>query len=102
MAVIKTFRFLSLTDYYANHLPIFFLLVRTLLVLIVIGGITENLRPSFLEDGQYIAKTMNEEDIQPLDRPSYNQVMADITTTFTILIGIFFPSVTGKFCTLFS
>jgi solute carrier family 12 (potassium/chloride transporter), member 4/6 len=24
-----------------------------------------------------------------------NQVIADITTTFTILIGIFFPSVTG-------
>lgn len=26
---------------------------------------------------------------------TYNQVIADITTTFTILIGIFFPSVTG-------
>lgn len=26
---------------------------------------------------------------------TYNQVFADITTTFTILIGIFFPSVTG-------
>lgn len=26
---------------------------------------------------------------------SYIQVYADITTTFTILIGIFFPSVTG-------
>lgn len=26
---------------------------------------------------------------------TYNQVVADITTTFTILIGIFFPSVTG-------
>lgn len=26
---------------------------------------------------------------------TYNQVVADITTAFTILIGIFFPSVTG-------
>lgn len=26
---------------------------------------------------------------------TYNQVLADITTSFTILIGIFFPSVTG-------
>lgn len=30
-----------------------------------------------------------------MDRPSFNQVYADITTSFTILIGIFFPSVTG-------
>jgi len=28
-------------------------------------------------------------------RENYNQVIIDITTSFTILVGIFFPSVTG-------
>ncbi|KAL0279315.1 UNVERIFIED_CONTAM: hypothetical protein PYX00_000904 [Menopon gallinae] len=59
------------------------------------GVFLDNIKASFLEEGQYIAKTMDPEDIERLDRPSYNQVMADITTSFTILIGIFFPSVTG-------
>uniref|UniRef100_UPI003892A22D hypothetical protein n=1 Tax=Pseudomonas aeruginosa TaxID=287 RepID=UPI003892A22D len=62
---------------------------------------SDNIKASWLEDGQFIARTMNPEDIERLDRPSYNQVMADITTSFTILIGIFFPSVTGKFPSFF-
>jgi potassium/chloride transporter 4/5/6 len=33
--------------------------------------------------------------MEPRKPETYNQVIADITTTFTILIGIFFPSVTG-------
>ena len=31
-----------------------------------------------------------------LGKGEYNQIMADITTSFTVLIGIFFPSVTGE------
>lgn len=57
--------------------------------------IPDNLYNSFLESGQYIAYGKDAVDIDRLDRPSYNQVYADITTSFTILIGIFFPSVTG-------
>ncbi|KAL1114973.1 hypothetical protein AAG570_007796 [Ranatra chinensis] len=59
------------------------------------GVFLDNLGDFFLEEGQFIARTKDPEEIQKLDRPVYNQVFADITTTFTILIGIFFPSVTG-------
>ncbi|RZB40153.1 solute carrier family 12 member 4 [Asbolus verrucosus] len=60
------------------------------------GVILENIYDSFLESGQYIAVGKDPEDIEPMDeKKKYNQVTADITTTFTILIGIFFPSVTG-------
>ena len=34
-------------------------------------------------------------DLDNVQKESYNQITADITTAFTILIGIFFPSVTG-------
>lgn len=49
-----------------------------------------------MEVGQYIAVGKSPEDIEPMES-HYDtaQVTADITTTFTILIGIFFPSVTG-------
>lgn len=57
--------------------------------------ISDNIQDSFLELGQFIAQSKDPDEIEPLDRPVYNQVFADITTSFTILIGIFFPSVTG-------
>lgn len=55
----------------------------------------ENIFGNFLESGQYISRTHKVEDVQPLSKNTYNMVMVDITTSFTILIGIFFPSVTG-------
>lgn len=51
-----------------------------------------------------MATTMDDVDILPAEKTDvngtvtkefYNQVIVDITTTATILIGIFFPSVTG-------
>ncbi|XP_075975973.1 solute carrier family 12 member kcc isoform X2 [Anticarsia gemmatalis] len=59
------------------------------------GVFFDNLQDSFLQLGQYIAYGKDPDDIEQMDRPTYNQVYADLTTTFTILIGIFFPSVTG-------
>lgn len=59
------------------------------------GVFFENIFPSFLQEGQFISYGLDPDDIEPMDRPSYNQVFADCTTAFTILIGIFFPSVTG-------
>ncbi|VVC39546.1 Hypothetical protein CINCED_3A020893 [Cinara cedri] len=59
------------------------------------GVFFENIFGNFLETGQYIARTHKPDDIQPLNKNTYNMVMVDITTSFTILIGIFFPSVTG-------
>ncbi|XP_052758040.1 solute carrier family 12 member 4 isoform X4 [Galleria mellonella] len=59
------------------------------------GVFFDNLQDSFLQLGQYIAYGKEPDDIEQMERPTYNQVYADLTTTFTILIGIFFPSVTG-------
>ncbi|KAL5287968.1 hypothetical protein ACFFRR_008671 [Megaselia abdita] len=58
------------------------------------GVFYDNLMPSFLDHGQYIAYGKAPRDIEP-GTNDYNQVFADITTSFTLLIGIFFPSVTG-------
>lgn len=44
--------------------------------------------------GQYISYGKAPIDIEP-GTNDYNQIFADITTSFTLLIGIFFPSVTG-------
>lgn len=46
------------------------------------------------QHGQYIAYGKGPKDIEP-GTNNYNQIYADITTSFTLLIGIFFPSVTG-------
>jgi len=56
----------------------------------------ENIWGSFQEQGQLIAYGSESKDIDILSGLSYNQIQVDLTTTFTILIGIFFPSVTGK------
>lgn len=56
----------------------------------------ENLGGWHLDQGQLIGTTLNPVDIEVLDQPVYNQVVADITTTFTLLVGIYFPSVTGR------
>ncbi|XP_045508008.1 solute carrier family 12 member 4 isoform X2 [Colias croceus] len=59
------------------------------------GVFFDNLQDSFLQIGQYISYGKEPDDIEQMERPTYNQIYADCTTTFTILIGIFFPSVTG-------
>lgn len=45
---------------------------------------------------QFISYGKAPNDIERLSPATYNQIYADITTSFTLLIGIFFPSVTGK------
>ncbi|CAH1955661.1 unnamed protein product [Acanthoscelides obtectus] len=59
------------------------------------GVFFDNIYNGFLEQGQFITRGKNPSDIEPLGTETYNYVFADITTSFTILIGIFFPSVTG-------
>ncbi|KAJ8673106.1 hypothetical protein QAD02_004367, partial [Eretmocerus hayati] len=60
------------------------------------GVFFENIGGSFQELGQYVAYGNRPFDVDPYIRDqTYNQVVVDATTTFTILIGIFFPSVTG-------
>jgi potassium/chloride transporter 4/5/6 len=59
------------------------------------GVFFDNIENFFLEAGQFIAQSRDPEHIEPVHGLVFNQVFADITTSFTILIGIFFPSVTG-------
>ena len=47
---------------------------------------TDNTKQSYLEEGE----------VRPGQSSVGNQVQAEITTTFFVLIGIFFPSVTGE------
>lgn len=55
----------------------------------------KNLGSNFMEKGQVIASGDNPDDYEALNNPTYNQVLIDFTTSFTILVGIFFPSCTG-------
>ncbi|XP_076261181.1 solute carrier family 12 member kcc isoform X1 [Rhynchophorus ferrugineus] len=59
------------------------------------GVFFDNIYNSFLEQGQFIAKGNLPADVENLGDNNYVQIINDITTSFTILIGIFFPSVTG-------
>ncbi|KAL1493192.1 hypothetical protein ABEB36_011293 [Hypothenemus hampei] len=59
------------------------------------GVFYENIFHSFLELGQFLAKGNLPADVENIGDNNYAQVVNDITTSFTILIGIFFPSVTG-------
>uniref|UniRef100_A0A673BQK8 Solute carrier family 12 member 6-like n=1 Tax=Sphaeramia orbicularis TaxID=375764 RepID=A0A673BQK8_9TELE len=60
------------------------------------GILSENLWSSYLSKGDVIEKgSLNSSNVA--HSPSIDQpyVFADITTSFTLLVGIFFPSVTG-------
>lgn len=59
------------------------------------GVFYENILPSFLEKGQFIAYGDHTLDRGSPGDVAYKEILADITTSFTLLIGIFFPSVTG-------
>lgn len=58
------------------------------------GIITENLWSNYLPKGEIIEKpSAKASDV--LGNLNHEYVLADITTSFTLLVGIFFPSVTG-------
>ncbi|XP_071634657.1 solute carrier family 12 member 4 isoform X4 [Temnothorax longispinosus] len=59
------------------------------------GVFLENIWNSYQEEGQLITYGHDPKDMDVLSGSSFNQVQVDLTTTFTILVGIFFPSVTG-------
>uniref|UniRef100_A0A8C5N6V9 Solute carrier family 12 member 5-like n=1 Tax=Gouania willdenowi TaxID=441366 RepID=A0A8C5N6V9_GOUWI len=61
------------------------------------GILTENLFPFYYEKGDLIARE-NMQSVEDPDDPLTNAnryVLADITSFFTLLVGIYFPSVTG-------
>ncbi|XP_077356483.1 solute carrier family 12 member 6 isoform X1 [Festucalex cinctus] len=60
------------------------------------GIITENLWSSYLSKGDVVEKgSMSSSDGARSPSTQQPYVFADITTSFTLLVGIFFPSVTG-------
>ncbi|XP_034942488.1 solute carrier family 12 member 4 isoform X2 [Chelonus insularis] len=78
-------------DYYNTHNVSLVTGIRGL----ASGVFLENLFGSFQEQGQYISYGNDPIDIDKMTPSSYNFIQNDLTTAFTILIGIFFPSVTG-------
>lgn len=48
----------------------------------------------FKEKGEVISES--DESVFPSKSETYNQILSDITTSFTFLVAIFFPSVTGE------
>uniref|UniRef100_H3C216 Solute carrier family 12 member 6 n=1 Tax=Tetraodon nigroviridis TaxID=99883 RepID=H3C216_TETNG len=58
--------------------------------------ISENLWSSYLSKGEVVEKgSIQASDEAPPASTHHPYVFADITTSFTLLVGIFFPSVTG-------
>lgn len=55
----------------------------------------ENLWASYLQKGEIVEKP-SVHSVDVLGAMNQEYVLADITTSFTLLVGIFFPSVTGK------
>ncbi|KAM4713981.1 solute carrier family 12 member 6 isoform 1-T1 [Anableps anableps] len=60
------------------------------------GIISENLWSSYLSKGEVLEKSLlSSSHVAPPASATHPYVFADITTSFTLLVGIFFPSVTG-------
>ncbi|KAK7910457.1 hypothetical protein WMY93_015141 [Mugilogobius chulae] len=59
------------------------------------GIISENLWSSYLSKGEVVEKPSLPSSLAPAPSIAEPYVFADITTSFTLLVGIFFPSVTG-------
>lgn len=57
------------------------------------GVFSQNVPIMFKEKGEVISSS--DESYFPSKSESYNQILCDITTSFTFLVAIFFPSVTG-------
>ncbi|XP_076054940.1 solute carrier family 12 member kcc isoform X2 [Oratosquilla oratoria] len=68
---------------------------RPAIVGLASGHFSRNLFSHFGEEGWVVSSSFRPEEYQILDGKKYNQVIIDITTSFTILVGIFFPSCTG-------
>jgi hypothetical protein len=55
----------------------------------------ENLWSNYLPKGEIIEK-LSAKSSDVLGSLNHEYVLVDITTSFTLLVGIFFPSVTGE------
>ncbi len=60
------------------------------------GVFGENVPNNFHEVGDAISSSREEAEYNLGGKPKHGYILNDITTSFTILIGIYFPSVTGN------
>ena len=59
------------------------------------GVFSRNLWNQYHDAGDVVASSTEEEEYNLGGKPSRSYVVVDIWTSFTLFIGIFFPSVTG-------
>ena len=59
------------------------------------GVFSKNMWNSYHDAGDVVARSTEEEEYNLGGKPIRNYVIVDIWTSFTLIIGIFFPSVTG-------
>ena len=59
------------------------------------GVFSKNMWNSYHDAGDVVASSTEEEEYNLGGKPVRNYVIVDIWTSFTLIIGIFFPSVTG-------
>ena len=57
----------------------------------------ENVFNKYKDVGDAIANSTEEKEYNLGGNPKYGYILADIYTSFVLLVGIFFPSCTGKF-----
>lgn len=72
-----------------------YLLYKLLLLICFFLPTAENLWSNYLPKGEIIEKS-SARSSDVLGNLNHEYVLVDITTSFTLLVGIFFPSVTGK------
>ena len=56
----------------------------------------ENLFNKYMDPGHAISNSTTEKEYNLGGNPKFGYVLVDIYTSFTLLVGIFFPSCTGK------
>ncbi|GFY45605.1 solute carrier family 12 member 6 [Trichonephila inaurata madagascariensis] len=54
-----------------------------------------NIPSRFRLQGDYISEAINREAASSYGQKPFNQILVDLTTSFTVLVAIFFPSCTG-------
>jgi len=59
------------------------------------GIFMDNIWNKYYDEGTVVSSSTNETEYNLGGHPSHNQVTVDIFASFTIIVGIFFPSVTG-------
>ena len=64
---------------------------------IMSGTFKEAMWNTYHDEGDVISDSLNETEYNLGGKKPHNYIMVDLWTSFTLIIGIFFPSVTGEY-----